>query len=366
MSCEEEDKEYELKDLIVQTLETNGLLSKIKAQIRANVFRALDDSDKDSRNDQLQNLAAKRALNAPEGRTAASLVRDYLESTNLDYTTSVFDPELNSAVGLEKRDKIAQTLNINESDSSRDLPLLIELLKNYSTGSSNTKTNIFSQNVIDSLKKKFDAADQQKKGSLPSVKASKLLQDLFPNFSKNILETFFNEEFGDAHNLIEFKSFLGIVQKWHNKCANTSKNSENVFLEEKSSDSKSKNIFGIDDDDDEVGDLPPINAPNQNKKTLTIKDLGKSIDDDYEDDFTNGTTPRTPSMDRKGFKNRGGIISDEEIDDNLSYIEESSKIDEVTNDRSISTIHGNNDADYIEDLSLITKFRIFFKIKDKK
>lgn len=68
--------------------------------------------------------------------------------------------------------------------------------------------------------------------------------------------------------------------------------------------------------------------------------------------FISGTTPRTPSMDRKGFKNRGGIISDEEIDDNLSYIEESSKIDEVTNDRSISTIHGNNDADYIEDVSI--------------
>lgn len=58
-------------------------------------------------------------------------------------------------------------------------------------------------------------------------------------------------------------------------------------------------------------------------------------------------------MDRKGFKNRAGAtISDEEIDDNLSYIEESSKIDEATNDRSISTINGNNDADYIEDVSI--------------
>lgn len=161
MSCEEEDKEYELKDLIVQTLETSGLLSKIKAQIRANVFRALDDSDKDSKNDQVQNLAVKRTLNAPEGRTAASLVRDFLESTNLDYTISVFDPELNPSVGLDKRDKIAETLKINESDSSRNLPLLIELLQNYSsTGPTDKKTNIFSQDVIDSLKKKFDIVDQ--------------------------------------------------------------------------------------------------------------------------------------------------------------------------------------------------------------
>lgn len=48
MSGEEDDKEYELKDLIVQTLETNGLLSKIKAQIRASVFMALDENDKKS------------------------------------------------------------------------------------------------------------------------------------------------------------------------------------------------------------------------------------------------------------------------------------------------------------------------------
>jgi len=47
MSGEEEEKEYELKDLIVQTLELNGLLPKIKAQIRASVFMALDETEQD-------------------------------------------------------------------------------------------------------------------------------------------------------------------------------------------------------------------------------------------------------------------------------------------------------------------------------
>jgi hypothetical protein len=48
MSGEEDEKELELKDLIVQTLESNGLLSKIKAQLRASVFMALDENDKDA------------------------------------------------------------------------------------------------------------------------------------------------------------------------------------------------------------------------------------------------------------------------------------------------------------------------------
>ena len=34
MSGEDDDKEFELKDLIVQTLESNGLLAKIKVLIR--------------------------------------------------------------------------------------------------------------------------------------------------------------------------------------------------------------------------------------------------------------------------------------------------------------------------------------------
>ena len=48
MSGEEDEKELELKDLIVQTLEANGLLAKIKAQLRASVFMALDENDKES------------------------------------------------------------------------------------------------------------------------------------------------------------------------------------------------------------------------------------------------------------------------------------------------------------------------------
>jgi FGFR1 oncogene partner len=50
ISGEEEEKELELKDLIVQSLDANGLLSKIKAQIRASVFIALDENDKNNQN----------------------------------------------------------------------------------------------------------------------------------------------------------------------------------------------------------------------------------------------------------------------------------------------------------------------------
>ena len=42
--------------------------------------------------------------------------------------------------------------------------------------------------------------------------------------------------------------------------------------------------------------------------------------------FFSGTTPRTPKFERKSSKNRSAIGSDEEIEDNISYMEENSKV----------------------------------------
>lgn len=48
----------------------------------------------------------------------------------------------------------------------------------------------------------------------------------------------------------------------------------------------------------------------------------------YEYNNLSGTTPRTPNQERKGSVKtpRGGPVSDEEIEENLSYVEESSKV----------------------------------------
>lgn len=48
----------------------------------------------------------------------------------------------------------------------------------------------------------------------------------------------------------------------------------------------------------------------------------------YEYINLSGTTPRTPNQERKGSVKtpRGGPVSDEEIEENLSYVEESSKV----------------------------------------
>jgi hypothetical protein len=41
---------------------------------------------------------------------------------------------------------------------------------------------------------------------------------------------------------------------------------------------------------------------------------------------SSGTTPRTLKFERKSSKNRSAIGSDEEIEDNISYVEDNSKV----------------------------------------
>ena len=66
MSGEEDEKELELKDLVEQTLEANGILSKIKAQLRASVFAALDENDRNMvRDDAIPIQEAKFEANVP-------------------------------------------------------------------------------------------------------------------------------------------------------------------------------------------------------------------------------------------------------------------------------------------------------------
>lgn len=396
MSCEEDEKELELKDLIVQTLEANGLLSKIKAQLRASVFMALDENDKEANKDNdFQNIKVKKLLQTNEGRLAASLIRDFLECCNLDYTISVLDPELNSNIFWDKREKLCKTLNMNEDDVNIDNPVLTEYIKEQQSIKKQSNENELPANVIDTIRHKFDKFDTSKKSYLDKDKLKSLFMNLFPNFSKNMMEKFVLEEIenNDLKNGASFDDALYIYKKLYKICFNvtnhanviSSVTSSTIDIDDRygllstSRNNKTKGILDQSRDDDEdsvssnssaafkrsdknedkqkgqssLGDLPPLNNTGnfQNKffNGSNNRELKKSYDDDYDDDFTNGT-PRTPK-DRK-YKNRSALGSDEEIEDNLSYVDESSKVDEITIDKSISTVQGNNDADYIEDLSI--------------
>ncbi|XP_030064955.1 centrosomal protein 43 isoform X2 [Microcaecilia unicolor] len=127
MSAMEEDTE--LRDLLVQTLENSGVLNKIKAELRAAVFLALEEQEKIENKTPLVNESLKKFLNTKDGRLVSSLIMEFLQFFNLDFTLAVFQPETSTSNRPEDRENLANDLGIVETENTKTGPLLLEVIK---------------------------------------------------------------------------------------------------------------------------------------------------------------------------------------------------------------------------------------------
>ena len=100
MSTTTTEEDTELRDLVATTLSNAGILGKIKAQLRANVYFALEEGDGVKQKSKLVNNKLTDFLSTTNGRLVASLVREFLEFFDLNFTMAVFDPETN--IGKER------------------------------------------------------------------------------------------------------------------------------------------------------------------------------------------------------------------------------------------------------------------------
>ncbi|XP_061067233.1 LOW QUALITY PROTEIN: centrosomal protein 43-like [Eubalaena glacialis] len=123
------EEDTELRDLLVQTLENTGVLSRIKAELRAAVFLALEEQEKVENKTPLVNESLKKFLNTKDGRLVASLVAEFLQFFNLDFTLAVFQPETSTFQGLEGRENLARDLGIIEAEGTVGGPLLLEVIR---------------------------------------------------------------------------------------------------------------------------------------------------------------------------------------------------------------------------------------------
>lgn len=72
------DEDTELRDLLTQTLEKNGALSKIKAELRASVFLALD-AHENFDNCPLINRPLQRFLKEKDAIICIELIMEFLK-----------------------------------------------------------------------------------------------------------------------------------------------------------------------------------------------------------------------------------------------------------------------------------------------
>ncbi|NWJ08962.1 FR1OP protein, partial [Crypturellus undulatus] len=123
------EEDTELRDLLVQTLESTGVLNKIKAELRAAVFLALEEQEKVENKTPLVNESLKNFLSTKDGRLVAGLVAEFLRYFNLDFTLAVFQPESSTLNGLDGRENLARDLGIIEAEGTVGGPLLLELVR---------------------------------------------------------------------------------------------------------------------------------------------------------------------------------------------------------------------------------------------
>ncbi|KAI3947497.1 hypothetical protein MKW92_037934 [Papaver armeniacum] len=130
----------DLKTLVTRTLEKKGVLAKIRAELRASVFEAIEEEDKVTENDDgvppallgSCNERAKQLHASPSGRLLTALIAEYMDWAQLNHSLKVYLPECNLEKDFwkaELRDfcsKYGYDLNRN-----RESPLLLDVLGGF-------------------------------------------------------------------------------------------------------------------------------------------------------------------------------------------------------------------------------------------
>ncbi|XP_043697587.1 protein TONNEAU 1a-like isoform X2 [Telopea speciosissima] len=131
----------DLKTLVTRTLEKKGVLAKIRAELRASVFEAIEEEDRVVENDDgvppallgSCNDPAKQLHASPSGRLLTALICEYLDWAQLDHTLKVYLPECNLQKDFWKAE-LKDFSSRNGYDLNRNAesgPLLLNVLEGY-------------------------------------------------------------------------------------------------------------------------------------------------------------------------------------------------------------------------------------------
>ncbi|XP_028702814.2 centrosomal protein 43 isoform X7 [Macaca mulatta] len=346
------EEDTELRDLLVQTLENSGVLNRIKAELRAAVFLALEEQEKVENKTPLVNESLKKFLNTKDGRLVASLVAEFLQFFNLDFTLAVFQPETSTLQGLEGRENLARDLGIIEAEGTVGGPLLLEVIRRCQQKEKGPTTGEGALDLSDVHPPPKSPEGKTSAQTTPSKKA---------NNEANQSDT--------SVSLSEPKSKSSLHLLSHETKIGS-------FLSNKTLDGKDKAGLCPDEDDMEgdsffddpipkpektyglrseprkqpgslasLSDAPPLKSGLSSLAGApSLKDSERTgDDDDYVDDF-NSTSHRSEKSE---------ISIGEEIEEDLSVeiddINTSDKLDDLTQDLTVSQL--SDVADYLEDVA---------------
>ncbi|XP_036727279.1 centrosomal protein 43 isoform X2 [Balaenoptera musculus] len=369
------EEDTELRDLLVQTLENSGVLNRIKAELRAAVFLALEEQEKVENKTPLVNESLKKFLNTKDGRLVASLVAEFLQFFNLDFTLAVFQPETSTFQGLEGRENLARDLGIIEAEGTVGGPLLLEVIRRCQQKEKGPTSGEGALDLSDVRPPPKSPEGKTSAHSAPSKKASNDASQSDTSISssepksKSSLHLLAHET--KIGSLLSNKSLD--VKDEAGPCPDEDDMEGDSFFDDPIP--KPEKTYGWrSEPSKQVGslaslsDAPPLKsglssltgAPSlkdsESKRGNTIlKDLklvndkigslglGTGEEDDYVDDF-NSTSHRSEKSE---------LSIGEEIEEDLSVeiddVNTSDKLDDLTQDLTVSQL--SDVADYLEDVA---------------
>ncbi|CAH1408157.1 unnamed protein product [Nezara viridula] len=277
------EEHKELRELVSHTLQAKGVLQKVQAEIRASVFLALEEQDVFKDKNPFINTPLKNYLATNEGLLAVSLIKEFLDFFNLEFTSLVFDPETHAGIDYtyEGRQKISKDLKIDIIDSK--VPLLGLVLKILTSVSKNSDTS-HPSNLV------------QKKEVTSNAEKTEITDNLISN---------------------------GINGSINRKVSNPEEKTSSVGArEEKENRTSMKKEVAVSSSMSSLGDLPPLTKPtpqislSESHKKVTVEegkgdmllDEGSSSNDDL---FPLPTT-------KKDKESKNDMSEESEIEEDIS------------------------------------------------
>jgi hypothetical protein len=121
----------DLKNLVIQSLETRGVLGQIRAKLRSSVFKIVDEQDQKLNMGcglNWENTALYKVADTKVGTLIAEIIREFMEHLRMDYSLSVFIPECSISPERLNKEEILSKCGIKNPQLFSELPLFYYIL----------------------------------------------------------------------------------------------------------------------------------------------------------------------------------------------------------------------------------------------
>ena len=278
-----------MKELIIQSLETKGVLGQIRAHLRSAVFKVVDEQDQQFNTGcglKWENKTLYKILETKIGTLLAEIIREFMEYFRMDYSLSIFIPECGISPERLNRKEILGKIGImsnpqnDKFTAGLHLPLLYYII-NYFISELKENPN----KVIDSIKKSQNDLES---------KTDEIIEQNLSEFAKNQKVEEENIPLSNNSRDVNINNI------------NTSNNSNQN--KDPSVQKKDSSNNGAIKEDKKNGDIENKKIDNEDKK-----EDKKDKKEDDKSDKNKGSKNEVQSIDDIGEE----IIDVEDIDDSL-------------------------------------------------